>query len=216
MLTDPLLKSVAEYYTRRLEAHGPTARGVDWNSDEGQTLRFAQLLQVCDPRADFTLNDYGCGYGALLDYARDAGYNCRYTGYDVAPAMIQAAAARHARTPDCRFTADRAALQPADYTVASGIFNVKQDTDVAEWHAHVLRTLEDIASLSTRGFSFNVLTGYADPEKTRPDLYYAEPCALFDWCVRHVSRHVALLHDYGLYEFTLLVLKAPRAAPLPR
>ena len=39
----------------------------------------------------------------------------------------------------------------------------------------------------------------------RPDLFYADPCWLFDQCKRRHSRDVALLHDYGLYEFTILV-----------
>ena len=36
----------------------------------------------------------------------------------------------------------------------------------------------------------------------RADLYYADPRAFFDLCKRHYSKQVALLHDYGLYEFT--------------
>lgn len=35
-------------------------------------------------------------------------------------------------------------------------------------------------------------------------LYYADPYALFDVCKRY-SNNVALLHDYDLYEFTMLV-----------
>jgi hypothetical protein len=38
-------------------------------------------------------------------------------------------------------------------------------------------------------------------------LYYADPCAIFDLCKRRYSRNVALLHDYGLYEFTIVVRK---------
>jgi hypothetical protein len=41
----------------------------------------------------------------------------------------------------------------------------------------------------------------------RPDLYYGDPCALFDHCKRRYARNVAVLHDYGLYEFTILVRK---------
>jgi hypothetical protein len=48
---------------------------------------------------------------------------------------------------------------------------------------------------------------YSDPERMRAHLYYADPCRLFDHCKRRYSRHVALLHDYGLYEFTILVRK---------
>jgi len=39
----------------------------------------------------------------------------------------------------------------------------------------------------------------------RPDLYYADPRLYFDYCKRNFSRHVALLHDYGLWEFTVIV-----------
>ncbi|REM56201.1 class I SAM-dependent methyltransferase, partial [Mycobacterium tuberculosis] len=49
---------------------------------------------------------------------------------------------------------------------------------------------------------------YSDASKMRDDLYYADPCALFDLCKRRYSKSVALLHDYGLYEFTILVRKA--------
>ena len=60
-------------------------------------------------------------------------------------------------------------------------------------------------SLGTKGFAFNMLTSYSDADKMRDDLYYGDPCELFDHCKRSYSRNVALLHDYGLYEFTMLV-----------
>ena len=41
----------------------------------------------------------------------------------------------------------------------------------------------------------------------RPELYYADPLAVFDWCKRHLSRFVALHHDYPLYDFTILIRK---------
>jgi hypothetical protein len=58
-----------------------------------------------------------------------------------------------------------------------------------------------------KGFAFNALTSYSDPERMKNTLYYADPCRLFDLCKREFSRDVALLHDYGLYEFTILVRK---------
>ena len=71
----------------------------------------------------------------------------------------------------------------------------------------MLRTLAAINGLSKRGFAFNVLTKYSHPEFQRPDLYYADPLFLFDYCKTKFSRFVTLLHDYPLYEFTLLVRK---------
>jgi hypothetical protein len=69
----------------------------------------------------------------------------------------------------------------------------------------VRETIADLAALGTRGFAFNALTLYSDVEKRRPDLHYADPLELFDHCKRTYSRFVTLLHDYPLYEFTILV-----------
>ncbi|MGR9969871.1 hypothetical protein ACUOIB_23760, partial [Escherichia coli] len=68
-------------------------------------------------------------------------------------------------------------------------------------------TLDSLDRFSRRGFSFNCLTSYSDEDRKRDYLYYADPCQLFDLCKRRYSRQVALLHDYGLYEFTILVRK---------
>ena len=52
-----------------------------------------------------------------------------------------------------------------------------------------------------------MLTKYSDKEYMRDNLYYADPLFIFDYCKRNFSKQVALLHDYGLYEFTILVKK---------
>jgi hypothetical protein len=119
--------------------------------------------------------------------------------------MLAHARARHHANPACTFVGTLDDLPPATYTLASGIFNVRLDTPADEWQTYLLQTLDHMAARSQRGFAFNVLTGYADPEYMRPDLYYADPLHLFDYCKRHFSRQVALLHDYPLYEFTILV-----------
>ena len=121
--------------------------------------------------------------------------------------MIQAAEKRYQGIKNARFVLSHEPDQVADYGVASGIFNVKLQTSTEEWKKYVLHTLEKIAGLSQKGFAFNVLTKYSDPDLMRSDLYYADPLALFDYCKKNFSRFVALLHNYPLYEFTILVRK---------
>jgi hypothetical protein len=106
-----------------------------------------------------------------------------------------------------RFTANEAALEPADFTLASGIFNVRLDTSVEDWTRYVLHTTSMLDRLGQRGFAFNMLTSYSDADRMRSDLFYGDPAFFFDYCKRKYSKQVALLHDYGLYEFTVLVRK---------
>lgn len=204
MSNDRILSRVQEYYDEKLRAHGATPRGVDWNSSESQELRFAQLAKLIDGSREFSVNDYGCGYGALADYLERSSYQFQYTGFDISTQMIATAQELH---PRAKFISDRDELQPADYTLASGIFNVRLETDDAAWKDYMLAVLETMNSLSRTGFAFNALTKYSDAEFMRPDLYYADPLFFFDYCKTRYSKFVTLLHDYQLYEFTILVRK---------
>jgi SAM-dependent methyltransferase len=201
-----IVDKVRGYYGERMALHGPVARGVDWKSEESQELRFKQLLEIVpEGRRFFSLNDYGCGYGALRQYLCARGYACAYRGFDVSSPSLAAARAANPDADSAAFVDDEARLAPAQYTVASGIFNVKLDVDVEEWHEYMLETIERLAAMSLEAFAFNVLSTSSEPARRRPDLYYADPLVLFRFCQEQLSPHVALLHDYGLFEFTVIV-----------
>jgi hypothetical protein len=201
-------QTAAAYYTGKVRQHGATPAGVDWNSPESQQLRFEQLMKIADGAVEgFSLIDYGCGYGALRQFLHGKGFKCDYIGYDLAPEMIGEAIRFHGSDSGVRWTTDAGSLSPVDYVVASGVFNVKLDIIEQDWTQYVLSMIDRIDRLSIHGFSFNMLTSFSDSDKMRANLYYGDPCFFFSHCKRKYSRHVALLHDYGLWEFTILVRK---------
>ncbi|NYH98056.1 class I SAM-dependent methyltransferase [Cupriavidus plantarum] len=203
-----LLGDVAGYYAAKLAEHGETAKGVDWNGEESQVLRFFQLSKIIlETDETFSVNDLGCGYGALRKYLSGRYPSFTYTGIDVAPEMIHAAELQCGPDPAARFVVGSEPDTVADYGIASGIFNVRMGRDDPEWLEYIENALDIMDRTSRRGFAFNCLTSYSDAAKMRDTLYYADPGILFDRCKRRYSRNVALLHDYGLYEFTILVRK---------
>lgn len=204
-----LLREVADYYSKKIAEHGDTPQGVDWNGEESQTIRFEQLCKVIPGEsAGFSLNDLGCGYGACLDYLQKSTHLlCGYLGVDISPEMIKAANKLYANVQHARFITSAEPDQVADYSMASGIFNVRLERKNTEWFDYIQNTLDILDRTSRLGFAFNCLTSYSDKNKMHDYLYYADPCKLFDLCKRRYSRQVALLHDYGLYEFTILVRK---------
>jgi SAM-dependent methyltransferase len=204
---DKLLADVARYYDGKIAAHGATPQGVDWKAETGQVLRFAQLARLLPDGGTFKLADIGCGYGALFDYLSPRFPQLTYLGVDVSATMIETAGERHQQHGNVRYRQDSRAGEVVDYSLASGIFNVCQQIKEANWLDYIHATLDEMDATSRRGFAFNCLTVYSDPGRMRPDLYYADPCALFDRCKRRYAKQVALLHDYGLYEFTILIRK---------
>ncbi len=204
----PNLQRTLNYFQERLTSFGATPRGVDWNSETAQEVRFSQLINICPREQPFSLLDYGCGYGALADFLLKRGYPLdRYVGFDILAEMVDQARGLHSELKEASFTSDPSQLTPVDYAIASGIFNIRLETPEEAWTSYVTSVLHQLDHLGQKGFSFNMLTKYSDPEYMKPQLYYADPCFFFDYCKRNFSRNVALLHDYEIYDFTILVRK---------
>jgi SAM-dependent methyltransferase len=206
---DETQKKLDEYFSEKLSAFGATPKGVDYNGPEAQERRFEQLVKVINPSKPFTVIDYGSGYGALFDFLHRKGWQFEYYGLDRIEQMVIAGREAHMDFPHAHFTTREEELPLADYLLAGAIFNIKLDARYEDWQEFVVTTLRRMNELCSKGFSFNMLTRYSDPERMaqRPDLFYGDPLFFFDLCKREFSRNVALLHDYGLYDFTILVRK---------
>lgn len=205
-----IISAINKYYTAKVIAHGPSPAGMDWNGRESQYTRFEQLAGIFSgPAQSIACNDLGCGHGEFLNYLISTGFAGIYRGYDISQEMISCAQKEH-RAPNSllqyAFYLGNAP-EVSQYTVASGIFNVKCEIPDASWQEYILETIATMDASSTKGFAFNILTSYSDIEYRRAHLYYADPCFFFDHCKKNYSRNVALIHDYNLYEFTVLVRK---------
>lgn len=209
MTYNSILSEVATYYSDKLAEHGETPQGVDWNGEDSQLLRFEQLSNIINTPKSFSVNDLGCGYGAFYDFLSNKYKSFNYLGVDVSEEMISAAEQRYTDRSNAHFVVSGEPNQVADYSIASGIFNVRMERSDIEWRSYLEDTLDILDRNSRIGFSFNCLTSYSDADKLHDYLYYADPCALFELCKLNYSRNVALLHDYDLYEFTILVRKLP-------
>ena len=198
---------IADYYSAKILEHGNTAEGVDWNGEESQTLRFEQLCRIIKEDGAFSVADIGCGYGAVLDHIEKNYAEFEYLGIDISGEMIEAAKQKYQNLNKASFELGATPSRTSDYCIASGILNVRLHNDEDVWRRYFYDTLDLLDQYSRKGFSFNCLTSYSDVDKMRDYLFYANPAEVFDHCKRRYSRNVALLHDYELYEFTILVRK---------
>jgi SAM-dependent methyltransferase len=203
---DPsIVSGVAAYYRSKLALHGPTPQGVDWNGKASHELRHRQFLRLLEGSPDASILDIGCGYGDFMRFLREAGHRGPFIGYDVAPEMIREATRLHGESADCRWRVGAEPTETGDFAVASGIFNVKGEVSTETWARYVHEIIDILARAGRRGFAFNVLSLSSDPERRSATLYYADAAEMLSYCLHRYGRSVALLQDYGLYEFTVLV-----------
>lgn len=197
---------VRAYYSEAIEQHGPTPLGVDWPNVASQYLRFLQLLKICDFDRPFSLNDFGCGYGALLEYLSQhhRGADISYHGIDLSPSMIAAANKRWATRPQTNFRVASRCTKTADYSVASGVFNVRLGQPVESWEAYIEQILGDLRDHSRIGFAVNFMLPH-DDAPTEDELYRTPESRWIDFCRKELGCMAKPLSGYGLREFTLLV-----------
>lgn len=202
-----LHSAIGQYYTRKVETYGPTPLGVDWPCQPTQELRFVQLLRLCDFSAPFSLNDVGCGYGAMLAFLarRHRRRDISYLGLDLSPAMVTQARQLWHKRGNAEFVLGSTSPRVADYSIASGIFNVKLDLSDALWTRFVEQTLAAMRATSRRGFAVNFLAPLADDANPKPELYRAPSAFWSGYCEREFGAEVEVLDNYGMREYTLLV-----------
>ena len=135
MTSQQILGRVRQYYEGKLAEHGATplaSTGIPASRSSCASASWYASARTTRRQASI---DYGCGYGAFAAYlARERPHAAPIAASTSAATMIEAArraAASAGRLPVRR--GPRRRLRRADYTVASGIFNVKQDTGDEEW-----------------------------------------------------------------------------------
>jgi SAM-dependent methyltransferase len=202
----PVHARIEAYYTDKISRHGVGPRGVDWTCTATQELRFVQLLKLCDFSRPFSLNDIGCGYGALVGFLarRHPEADIDYLGVDLSPVMISRARRRYRAAQARRFVVGNEIPRVADYALASGVMNVMLDHPRALWEEFVADTLRRMRASSRRGFAVNFMAD--KPDGTAGEGLYRTDSSRWIWfCEQTLGCAVEIVGGYGMREFTLLV-----------
>ncbi len=202
------LTEVEKLYSENLKKYGVQSKSVGWPDPDAHNLRFDKLIEIFekdDQDGGISINDLGCGYGELCKYLQYRRVQVKkYIGYDISEPMINKGK-EYIKDQNVEFVVNDRILQMADYSIASGIFNVKLNEDKKQWEEYIFDVLANMNQYSLKGFSFNLLSVYVD--YTKPHLFYGDPLVFFDYCKKNFSKQVSLLHDYPLYEWTMLIRK---------
>ena len=203
-----VLENVNQYFEEKLKSQNNDAKDLNWVTNPALEMQFEQLSKVIEPGTSFSLLDYGAGFGNYYQYLVEKAYKVRlYYGFDLLEFVVQEERKRHDEDSNVIFTTDLSDCTEVDYVVACGVFDMKLNADHEQWTKYVLRCIEDIDEIATKGFALNFPSKYTPEDKKRDDIYYADPCCLFDYCKLHFSPHVAILHDYDMENFTVIIRK---------
>lgn len=203
---------IIEHYESCLEKHGDNHLGVDWPKLDDVDKRYKVMLDIIklneDSLIDVSLLDFGCGTAHLLDYIQKNNYNTiLYSGLDISQKFIDVA---HGKYPNNSFYCfdifdSKIEIQNFDYIVMNGVFTEKRELTFKEMWNYFTKMLPIIFEKCNKGFAFNVMSKNVDWE--RDDLFHVSHDVLSSFLCENITRNYVIRNDYGLYEYTVYVLK---------
>lgn len=198
-----------------LATHGDNHLGVGWPShDDAQTryrVMLDGLLSAAEPGQPVRLLDFGCGPGHFYEFLQQQNVpHIDYTGLDISENYLTLA---RQKFPDRPFYCldvlqDPAALPDFDYIVLNGIFTQKCSVSFEQMWAYCQELLRTLWPKARLGMAFNAMTKQVDWE--REDLFHLPLDLLASFLKQDLTRHFAMRHDYGLYEYSSYLYKTPR------
>ena len=203
---EKLMTEIESYYSKKIKEFGHTPQGVDWNSKKGQFERFRLLLKYLPLNNLTSILDYGCGYGALLEYIKVNKIDVKYCGYDFLLEMIAEAKKLHIKDSNS-FISELPPSQNWDFIILSGVFNVKNTANNLIWENYVLKTIKELIKISKIGISFNILTNNSEIDSRKEHLFYTDPMELISKINLYPPYTVFIDHSSNSWESTVTILK---------
>jgi SAM-dependent methyltransferase len=221
-MTDRHYEELSHAIEESVQRNGatPAAVWLDRRDALGNGLRRCEaIFRMLEDAKEFSVLDLGCGPGLALPFL-DERFGARmhdYLGVDISPALLEVA---RQKWPGRRFEQRDIIANPLpsrsyDFVAINGVLTAKYSLSYGAMESFAREFLVAAWESTGQALSFNVMSTFVD--WTRPDLFHWPIEQAVGCCIGNLSRHVNVIADYGLYEYTVQVFREPRRArgPLP-
>ena len=133
MKYNKIILNTSKFYNKTLIRHGSNSKGLGWSSKKLQYLRFKELVRFFNIK-NSSIHDVGCGNGEMYIFLKNKGIK-KYFGSDISEIMIDKSKKRFEKVKNVQFKKlniykDLKKIPKYDFTVASGIFNIKNSRPI--------------------------------------------------------------------------------------
>lgn len=169
-------KRIGNFYSSRFSKYGPAPFSVLWFNQERQLKRF-EIIADSIKRAGFapsdTIIDFGCGYGAFLEFLHKHRQfiPAHYYGLDLSTEMISYCQRKY-KLKRVNFLKKNDLDFDGCFSVISGAFGRAATPNVSLWESYVLSNLLKIWSHTKKAMIFNFQYVATSESKISDDRIY--------------------------------------------
>ena len=203
------LKNLVEIYEKNFVEHGDKHKGVGWKSKKEASKRYLIMAsEIKKNKKNKSILDFGCGLSHFLKFIKQNNMGkFKYFGLDMSEKMISASKKKY---PKNKFILVDPLKNPkkvpnADYVVINGLFTQKLKYTEKEMFSFLKKILVLFFKKTNIALMFNVMSPYVD-WKNRLN-FYLDLNKLINFVSKHLSKNFVLKHNYGLYEYTIIIFK---------
>lgn len=198
-------------YNKWAKSDPTEAEQVGWTSQEDQTSRFEQFLELQKLKKfeKSRILDVGCGYGYFLDFLKNKKIKVKdYFGIDINPNFVKKAQQKYPKqTFVCGDLVTFTFTESFDFAIASGIFNVKCAGGQRAYDL-LFETINKMLDVTEKAIAFNFLSkkeheGYALTKTMQ--VYDAKK--IIDWCKKQNVKEIKKIDGYDPFDTTIILVK---------
>lgn len=206
-------KKIAKHYEECFQINGDTCKGVDWPKEKDAETRYKVMLNIIDwyemkhkKEKIYDVLDFGCGLGHLYEYIKKSEHNIRYSGLDISDIFVTKCKSKFPEVEFiCKDILKEDDLKIYDFIILNGVFTEKLDLSYEDMWDFFIRIIKNVYMLCHKGIAFNLMSKDVDWE--RNDLFHVPLNQISSWLTKNLTRNFVIRYDYGLYEYTVYVMK---------
>lgn len=194
---------VKKLYISAYSQHGKSSKSL--MMPKGRHFERFKILTSKLEGNNFSVLDFGCGFGHLYRYLQERYENFSYTGVDIVSEFV---AENEKSFPEARFetiSSYEDIKEDYDYVLIAGTFNMKYLEDEAENKKLIQKYLTHLYKRSNRMLCVDFMTDNVDYRQ--PGAFHQNPMELYQFVTQNLSKRVILNQSVFPYEFSMLIFK---------
>jgi len=197
-------KQVAKLFDTLTEKYGFNIKSLAYGLKKSQLKKFQALIDIGleRERKRITILDVGCGFGDLAEFMKKKNIDFKYKGIDISSKIVAIANKEKPHLDISELDIlEMKGNNLFDYVLTTGFNCVKT--------GHNQKMLVQVATkmfeLAKKGVAISSVSTYRTDKNK--DTYYASPENFFRYCMKNLTKHVVLKHDYLPHDFTIYLYK---------